>query len=155
MPIGSDFPVFKLTKDIAISNIGGFLVRYINDTGANSIKGTVVISSLSVEDAVDTMVADNDEAIGVIYNSGIADGSDVWVAVSGKADVLIQDGQIATIGYWVRGSITQAGRADITNADPPGGGIPQADIHFRELGHCLQTKSSGTDVLARCNLHFN
>ena len=75
--------------------------------------------------------------------------------VSGIAEVLLEDGTASIHGYWARTSITDAGRADITNAEPPGGGIPQADIHFREIGHCLESKSSGTDVLAKVVLHFN
>lgn len=134
---------------------GGLAVKLINKTGANSVKGTVVTLSTSTERAVDINPADDDEAIGIIYDDDILDGEFVWIVIQGLVDILIQDGQIATVGYWVRTSITQPGRADITNAGPPGGGIPQADIHFRELGHCQESKSSGTDVLARCIIHLN
>ena len=155
MGIGGDFPVFRLNLKTAISPIGGYMVRMINRTGGASKKGTVVILDTSVEQAVQISPVDADEAIGIIYNGGIAEDKLVWIVIGGIADVLIQDGQIATIGYWVRSSITQGGRADITLNNPPGGGIPQADEHFKEIGHCQESKISGTDVLARCNIHFN
>jgi hypothetical protein len=40
-----------------------------------------------------------------------------------------------------------AGRADITNADP----VPAT--HPQEVGHCQESKSSGTNVLARIDFH--
>jgi hypothetical protein len=77
------------------------------------------------------------------------------VAISGIADVLIEDGTAATRGNWVYTSDAQAGRANATLANPPGGGIPELDTHMREIGHCLQTVTAGNDKLARCLLHFN
>jgi hypothetical protein len=73
------------------------------------------------------------------------------VVVSGIADVLLQDSTASTRGYWVRTSTTTAGRADATNADPPGLVV----AHMSEIGHCLQSQIAGTNVLARCVLHFN
>ncbi len=134
---------------------GGLAIKLLNDTGANSVKGTVLCASTSVERAADICPADEEDAIGIMYDDGIADGEFVWAVIMGNADVLIQDSQTATVGYWIRTSITQAGRADITNAEPPGGGLPEHDEHFREMGHCQESKSAGTDVLARCTLHFN
>jgi len=29
------------------------------------------------------------------------------------------------------------------------------DSHFREIGHCLESKEAGTDVLCKIALHFN
>lgn len=134
---------------------GGLAVKMLNKTGSNSVKGTVVYLSTTTERAVDINPADEDEAMGIIYDDDIADGEFVWIVIQGIVDILIQDGQTTTVGFWVRTSITQAGRADITNAGPPGGGVTEIDRHFRELGHCQETKSSGTDVLARCIIHFN
>jgi len=69
--------------------------------------------------------------------------------------VLLQDGTASTRGYWVRTSTTTAGRADATNVAPPGGTVSALEEHLKEIGHCLETKGSGTDVLAKCILHFN
>ena len=69
--------------------------------------------------------------------------------------MLLQDGTASTRGYWVRTSTTTAGRADATNVAPPGGTVSALEEHLKEIGHCLETKGSGTDVLAKCILHFN
>jgi len=73
----------------------------------------------------------------------------------GVAEVLLEDTTTSTRGYWAAISTTQNGRADITLAVPPGGGIPQADRHFQEIGHSLESKPAGTDVLSKIILHFN
>ena len=98
-----------------------------------------------------------DEAmpIGVVYESGIADGQECWICIAGRCQVLLQNSTASTKGYWVRTSTSAAGRADITNAAPPGGGIPELDIHQHEIGHCLETKTDGTNVLAYILVHFN
>lgn len=94
--------------------------------------------------------ANSDEPIGVVYEAGVADASDAWIWTSGAVcQVLLKDGTASTRGNWAYVSDT-AGRADLTNADPIG-----ATEHTREIGHCLESKSSGTNVLARVTLHFN
>jgi len=134
---------------------GGIAVRLTNKTGANSVKGTVVVADNAVDNSFDFSIADEVQPIGVLYEDGIADGEEVFVVVVGIADVLLEDGTASTRGNWVRTSENDAGRADATNAAPPGGGIPELDIHMAEIGHCLESQSSGTDVLAKCVLHFN
>jgi len=156
MSIGNAVPGWNTNSAfMKFTTEGGLAVKMLNKTGVASVKGTVVQLSTSIERSVEISPADEEEAMGIIYDNGIADGEFVWIVIQGIVDILIEDGQTATVGFWVRTSITQDGRADITNADPPGGGIPQADQHFRELGHCQESKSSGTDVLARCIIHFN
>ncbi len=135
---------------------GGLAIRLINNTGAASVKGSVVDASHSVEAAVELEGAGDLDPIGVIYDDGVADGDWVWIVVSGIADVLLEDGTGSTYGNWVETSGTAAGRADATNAAPPASGvIGEVQEHFREIGHCLETKGAGTGVLARCVLHFN
>lgn len=145
----------NLGKSIKVTPEGGLAVQLINKTGSPSVKGELVNTTGSLDNSVNLVAADEDEIIGAFYEDGIADGELAWVVFAGIADVMLEDSTIATRGYWCRTSITQAGRVDITNADPPGGGIPQADIHFREVGHCLQSVASGTDKLARIIMHFN
>jgi hypothetical protein len=130
---------------------GGLAVRLINKTGAASVKGSLVKAG----SAVDNSVVLNDalgglNPIGAVYEDGIADGQLVWVVISGVAEVLLEDGTAATRGYWASSGAT-AGRVDCTTADAPGLVLS----HFQEVGHCLQSVNSGTDVLARCLLHFN
>lgn len=134
---------------------GGIATQFINKTGAPSIKGTLVNTEGSVDFSVTTVGTNDPECIGVIWSDGIPDGQKIWVVTHGQADVLLQDLTASTRGFWAKVSATQAGRADITNAAPPGGGIPEIDEHFREVGHCIQSVSSGTDKFARVHLHFN
>lgn len=134
---------------------GGYAVPMINKTGAASVKGTLVevYDATAIDYAVDIAVADALDCIGAIYDDGVADGSEVWVVCGGFADVLLKDSTASTRHYWVKVSDV-AGRADATNANPPGGLIGQLFEHFGEIGHAVQTVSSGTDVLARVMLHF-
>lgn len=134
---------------------GGDARLFINKTGAPSIKGTIVDTEGSVDFSVKTADTNDPESMGVIWSNGIADGQKIWVVTHGLADVLLQDSTDSTRGYWAKVSATQAGRADITNAAPPGGGIPEIDEHFREIGHCVQSVTSGINKLARVHLHFN
>ena len=133
---------------------GGLAIRLTNKTGATSIKGTLVEASTSTQEAVGTCDANCVASSGVVYKSGVADGSEMWVVVAGITEVLLKDTTSATMGYWAKTSDT-AGRADITNAAPPGGGIPQHDEHSQEIGHCIQSVTAGTNKLCKVVLHFN
>ena len=134
---------------------GGLFVRLINDTGAPSVKGTLVCASQTADLAFEVTGADDAEMIGVVYEDDVADGELCGIVISGPAQVLLQDTTASTHGNWARCSITTAGRADCTNATAPGHGIGGADIHFHEIGHCLETQGAGVDVLAWVSLHFN
>lgn len=127
---------------------GGLYETYDNRTGATSVKGTIVIASASYDDAVDIAPDGSVMPIGIIYESGIADGSSVKVVVYGKAQVLLEDGEASTHGNWCGVSSTTEGRM-YQDATPP------AAQHFQEIGHSLQDNSSGTDVLSLVQLHFN
>jgi len=144
-------------SNIMLTPLGGIAVKLINKTGAASIKGLLLNTEASIDDAVNIVnsTVDEPDIIGVFLESGIADGDLAWVVVQGKAEMLIEDGTISTRGYWCRTSVAQDGRADITNAVPPGGTINAIDGHFREIGHCIESKISGTNVLAKVILHFN
>ncbi len=136
---------------------GGIAVPLINDTGAPSVKGQLVRTSLSVDGGFVTsnVVAGPPvgqyEVIGAVYEANIPNGSPCYVVIYGIADVLMQDGQAATRGYWVRGSTTVNGRA-IMSAAPP---VGSSDNHFQEVGHSNQTVPAGVNVLARIVMHLN
>ena len=127
---------------------GGIYITVINATGSNSVKGTIVSTSTATDDAVMITPANSIMPIGVIYENGIATGQPVKVAISGKAYVLMKNGQSATRGFWV-GCSDNAGRAYMI-VDPP-----STSLHSSEIGHSLETKTSGTNVLALIDLHFN
>ena len=113
---------------------GGLAIKFVNKTGAASVKGTLLEAGTVVDDSVQVVGIDDPDCIGVIYEDGIADGELVWVVTHGKADVLLEDTAASTRGYWARVSAVQQGRADITLAVPPGGTITEIDNHLEKLG---------------------
>ena len=127
---------------------GGIFITVINNTGTTSVKGSIVSASPTVDNAVILAPANYIQALGVVFEDGIANGSPMKVVVSGKAYVLMKNGQAATRAYWVGVSDTVA-RAYML-VDPS-----SVTIHNSEIGHSLETKTSGTNVLALINLHFN
>lgn len=130
---------------------GGMAVLLKNGTGATSTKGTLVTASQDVDLAV-VLQTNAFDTFGVMYESGVPDGAWCWVVVSGLAQVLYADGAAATRGNVCISDAADGRASDIDNF---GLGLPAADTHFKEIGHVLETKSSGTNVLAYINLHFN
>lgn len=126
---------------------GGMYETFINNTGT-SVKGTIVSASTSVNNAVDIAPANYQMPIGVIYQSGIANGSNVKVVVYGKADVLLKDGEAAVRGYWC-GVSDNAGRMYQQSS------APGTTEHNREIGHSLNSVTGGTNVLSLIQMHFN
>lgn len=131
---------------------GGIAVQLINKTGAASVKGSVVSAgSIDKSFALNT---NEFNAIGAVFEADVADGSPCWVTFAGMAYVLLADGTAATAGYWVKSHATD-GRADASAALPTGGSFAGVDDHFKEIGHCLETKIAGTNVLCKIMMHFN
>ena len=129
----------------------GFLIKMKNKTGAATVKG-MVVSADSANDNAFVAQSSEFDAFGVVQEAGIADASDAWVWVNGSvAQVLFKDSEAATRAYVALASDTD-GRA-LCVAVPTSN--PVVAEHFKEIGHVLETKSGGTDVLALCHLHFN
>jgi hypothetical protein len=128
----------------------GWQIKLTNNTGSNSVKGELVEADTTDDMSFKQSGADSLEVIGVVYEGGVADGSDAWIwtGQGTVCQVLLKDGTAATRGYWVSASDT-AGRADATSASAPGAVLQ----HFYEIGHCLESAGSGTDVLARILFH--
>jgi len=136
--------------NIVLTPEGGIGHYLTNGTGSASVKGSVVSASTSADNSF-ILQANQYDAIGVVYDNAVADGAQCLVIFSGLAEVLFADGVAPVHGYWTQAHTTD-GRA--TNAAAPsGGGFTNADEHFKELGHCLESKSAGTDVLALCTVH--
>lgn len=139
--------ITMLTKE------GGIAIRILNKTGAASVKGTVVRMDSTTQNSFNLQAAQYD-AIGAVYESGIADGALCWVVMMGIAEVLLEDSTASTTGNWVYAS-TVDGRANASLAQPAGAGFVNAEEHFKEIGHCLETKNAGTNVLCKVLMHFN
>jgi hypothetical protein len=137
-------------EKITITNEGGWAIRLVNKTGSASVKGTLVKNGSGADSSFVLTASDDTEIIGAVYENDIADGNECWVVVGGIVEVLLKDSTDATRGYWA-GTSDTAGRADCTTASAPGVVL----THFQEIGHCIETKSGGTDVLAKIVMHFN
>lgn len=89
----------------------------------------------------------NDMPMGVVYAAATT-GNDVWIVVSGVADVLPTAAVTAARGYVMTASTTTAGRVDQAAA------VPVAATHFKECGHFIAT-GSGAGAKTRAIIHFN
>lgn len=143
------------TDEIKLTPEGGIAQRYINKTGT-SVKGMVVsvYNSTAINNAVAKSVVDVPDSIGIIYESGIADGEYVWVVTSGKADVLFVGN--TTVKNLARTFITADGASYIAGyalAEAFPTSPFASDKHFCEIGHVLESRVGAG--LARVNLHFN
>lgn len=127
---------------------GGYAAELLNDTGAPTVKGTIVEASHTDYDSFEISDPTSDHPLGIVYDDGIPVGGLCRVVIFGKAKVLLKDSTASTTGNWVQTSDV-AGRADATFA------APNPSTHWNEVGHCLETASGGTDVLVLCLLHFN
>lgn len=126
---------------------GGIYGSFINNTGT-SLKGTVVAISSSLPNAVDIAPAGSVTPVGVIYESGIPNGSPVKIVIYGKAEVLLENSQASSLGYWCGVSTTQAGRMIQLST------VPITEQLNNRIGYSLQSVSGGTDVLSLVQLHF-
>lgn len=138
-----------------VTGLGGIAIKMVNKTGAASVKGTLVAASTSVDYGVRVASAGEVGPVGVIFESGIADGEQVYVVIAGVAEVLLENSTLATHGNWVVTSSSAAGRVNATATSPPGGDLQAAVLHFNEVGHCLESVTAGTNKLAKCVIHFN
>ncbi len=133
---------------------GGVAVKLTNRTGGASVKGEVVTTASAHNNAVIKIVKDVPNPIGVFYESGIADGSEAWVVVSGIADVYFVGN--TTRGHLARGFLTADGASYVTG-QALSESVPSSpfasDKHFYEIGHVLESRTGAG--LAKCVLHFN
>lgn len=126
----------------------------INKTGAPSVKGTIVMMGTVVDDSFIVATASTAMPIGVVLDDGVPDGEYCRIVRDGPAQLLLKDTVSSAVGNWVYMSDV-AGRADASLAAPPGGTVTALETHMSELGHCRETKTGGTDVLAWCIVHLN
>lgn len=140
------------SDNIKFTPEGGLAVRYINKTGAPSVKGYCVTSG-GGNNSVVLVPVNVPNCIGVFYENGISDGQLTWVVISGIADVYFWDS--TTAGQLARTGLTAdtgevSGQA-LSEAVPT---APFAtDKHFCEIGHVLESRTGAG--LAKVNLHFN
>jgi len=153
---GTDWRVVSassLVGSAKMNSDGGYMVRMTNRTGGASVKGEVVCASSSYDSAVAKIAQNVPDPIGCFYESGIADGAEAWVVVSGRAQVYFIGN--TTHGHLARGFVTSdsgyvTGQA-LSEAVPSS---PFAtDKHFYEIGHVIESRTGAG--LAWTMLHFN
>lgn len=129
---------------------GGIAIRLTNGTGATSVKGSVV--AVSTTDDNRFILQDNEyDSIGVVYEAGVANGASCWVVIAGRAEMLFENDQSPVRGQLIIAAATN-GRVRCV-AVPSSN--PVVGEHFKECGHCMESKSGGTNVLAFGIIHFN
>ena len=129
---------------VQMTSIGGIAVKLTNKTGGNTIAGHIVKTSTMTDDAFVLVGVNETNPIGIVLETGVSDGSETWVAVSGIAKVLVDAGGCVRGDRLITGAI--GGFATVDNA-------PAVAVHFQEIGHCIETRVGAG--LARCILHFN
>jgi len=122
---------------------GGLAIKLI--AGEALSRGMVLRASPTEDNTAIMVDANGDMPIGIAY-SDAADGEFIWVVVSGIAYVLFKVGVTGTKGHIIHVSDTAGYAQDAAT-------IPEVALHNREIGHVLETGSSGG--LARSVLHFN
>lgn len=133
-----------------VTSLGGIAIKMTNGTGSPTVKGNLVSASPSAANKF-TLQANEFDAVGVVYESGIADGSETWVIIQGVAHVLWKNSTTATKGYVALAADTD-GR--VINVAVPTSN-PIVAEHFKEIGHVLEDNGGGIDQLVKVILHFN
>lgn len=123
-----------------------FKIQIIHDT---SVKGTLIYADPDIDNAFEVNLINEGMPFGVVYESGIADGSEYWVVIAGIVEVLLVNIVASTRSYIAYSSGSVAGRIDTTVT------VPAVITHFREIGHTMESKTGSIDVLCKCVLHFN
>jgi len=151
------FTFFSLLNEFIPENIkftseGGFAVRYVNKTGAVSVKGYCVRIG-SVDNSVILVPIGEPDGIGVFLEDGIPDGAEAWVVTKGKAYAYFSGD--ATAGHLARTPLaSDTGEVSgqlISEAYPTS---PFAtDKHFCEMGHVVTSRTGAG--LALIELHQN
>lgn len=148
-----DVPILGNDK-VMFTPTGGIAVKLTNKTTAASVKGEVVHSNSGQNNSVIKAVKDVPDPIGVFYESGVADGQEAWVVVSGIAEVYFVGD--TTRGHLARGFLTADG-ASYVSGQALSEAVPSSpfsdDKHFYEIGHVLESRTG--EGLAKCILHFN
>lgn len=141
------------TPKIGFSVTGGLMIKLTNKTGGNSVAGEVVTPASATSNAVIKVTQNVPNAIGVFYESGVADGQEAWIVVSGIADVYFIGS--VTRGQLARTFVTADG--DYVIGQAKGEDVPTSpfatDKHFCEIGHILESRTGAG--AAKCVLHFN
>ena len=144
------FPGLILGPKTLLTPAGGFATKLWNKTGATILHGTAVSASIDDDYSIRPQDVEFD-CVGFAYGD-IPDNTEGWVVTSGVAQALLENGTAGTRGYWCKAAPTN-GRI-VTTTPPSGLGALTTAEHFKEVGHCIESVSAGTDKLVYLLLHF-
>ena len=134
------------------TNEAGLQIKLTNKTGGASIKGYLVKPSGSTARAFDLVDLGGPDIMGIVYESGIADGQECWVWLQGVVQIYFIGN--TTMEHFARMGISGDGGAAgqaVSEAKPSS---PFAtDKHFQEVGHVVESRVGAG--LALTVLHFN
>ena len=122
-------------------------VKYINNTGAPSVRGEGVKFDPAVDNAVVLNGALEDQCIGAFAEDDVDDGAIAEIIVDGSVQFMLKN-LTASVRGWV-GCSDVGGRFDASSAAP----IPAR--HWEEAGHSSEVNAGGTDILIEGVAHFN
>jgi hypothetical protein len=134
----------KVTISGALSVAESICVPMVADETI-AIGDILYISQSGTSGRVSKCPASNEMPVGIAKTAGNA-AATILVCVAGICQVLFKTGVTPTMGY-VAYTSDEAGHADCAST------VPVAATHFREVGHIIESGSSGG--LARCFIHFN
>lgn len=143
----------SMSENVQMTAEGGLAIKVINKTGAPSIKGYICEPSDTTDNAIKYTDNDDFDPIGIMYSDGVPDGEEVFIVVSGIAEVYYGTAVVrATFSRVpvVADGIAVSGQA--LNEPLPAPPLSN-DKHFREIGHPIESR--GTPGLAKTILHFN
>jgi hypothetical protein len=100
---------------------GGIAIKltWYHSSGTATVKGTVVRAKTLSDNTVETCAGQDERRIGVLYDAGVASGSETWVVVYGRCQVLA-DASGFTRGNYVQQSSTNGRAADYGGTAPGG-----------------------------------
>ena len=141
------------SEKVLVTEDGGLAVKRINKTGGLTVKGEVVTASSTADRAVEKIVINVPNPVGVFLDNGIPDGEYAWVVFTGIAKVYFVGN--TTRGHIGRGFVT--GEADYVIGRAKSEAIPTSpfatDKHFYEICHINESRTG--EGLAEAFLHFN
>jgi len=133
---------------------GGLFITLTNKTGGATTKGYIAHPSSGTANAFSYVATNEPDIIGVVYDAGIADGSECRIVIAGIADVYVgADG--ASLEDLVRANAS--GDTTITTGVATAESVPTSpfstDKHFQEVGHAIEARADAG--LIKCVIHFN
>ena len=141
----ADFNSVK-TPRVKLTPAGALAIKLTNNTGATSEVGRLVKADTTADNAVILTAVNDAECLGVLQEDGIPDGNEIWVAVSGRVQVLLDDDTGAAAGDCL--STGEAGYALASST-------PVSPSY--EVGNTVQAVSAGgagTHVLVWTVINF-